>query len=147
MESKMVKVFEKTMELEKGTLICVRRKWLWFREKIIKERLTDRMFIFFITIQIYFGVIDVNSNILIHWILSQNDSVQKGITVFMYTDWTLTNNSSILKRNHNSFIQLYSKLLETNDLRHAILIETAQVQGSIEHSKATKKIWCPECSP
>ena len=56
MESKMVKVFEKTMELEKGTLICVRRKWLWFREQIIKERLTDRMFIVFITIQIYFGV-------------------------------------------------------------------------------------------
>ena len=55
-----------------------------------------------------------------------------------YTSWTLTNNSSILKWNHNSFIQLYSKLLETNDLRHAILIETAQVQGSIEHSKATK---------
>ena len=129
----MVKVFEKTM-LEKGTLICVRRKWLWFRETIIKERLDDRMF-------------DVNSNILIHWILSQNDSVEKGITTFMYLDWALTNNSSILKWNHNSFIQLYSKLLETNYLRHAILIETAQVQGSIEHSKATKKIWCPECSP
>ena len=138
MESKMqmVKVVEK-MELEKGTLICVRRKWLWFRETIIKERLVDMIFTLF----------DVNGNILRHWILSQNDSVQKGITIFMYLDWTLTNNSSILKWNHNSFIQLYSKLLETNDLRHAILIETAQVQGSIEHSKATKKIWCPECSP
>ena len=138
MESKMqmVKVVEK-MELEKGTLICVRRKWLWFRETIIKERLADIMLILF----------DVNGNILRHWILSQNDSVQKGITIFMYLDWTLTNNSSILKWNHNSFIQLYSKLLETNDLRHAILIETAQVQGSIEHLKATKKIWCPECSP
>ena len=136
MESKMqmVKVVEK-MELEKGTLICVRRKWLWFRETIIKERLVDMIFTLF----------DVNGNILRHWILSQNDSVQKGITIFMYSDWTLTNNSSILKWNHNSFIQLYSKLLETNDLRHAILIET--VQGSIEHSKATKKIWCPECSP
>ena len=136
MESKMqmAKVFEKTM-LEKGTLICVRRKWLWFRETIIKERLVDMIFI------------DVNGNILRHWILSQNDSVQKGITIFMYSDWTLTNNLSILKWNHNSFIQLYSKLLETNDLRHAILIETAQVQGSIEHLKATKKIWCPECSP
>ena len=138
MESKMqmVKVVEK-MELEKGTLICVRRKWLWFRETIIKERLVDMIFTLF----------DVNGNILRHWILSQNDSVQKGITIFMYSDWTLTNNSSILKWNHNSFIQLYSKLLETNDLRHAILIETAQVQGSIEHSMATKKIWCPECSP
>ena len=138
MESKMqmVKVVEK-MELEKGTLICVRRKWLWFRETIIKERLVDMIFTLF----------DVNGNILRHWILSQNDSVQKGITIFMYSDWTLTNNSSILKWNHNSFIQLYSKLLETNYLRHAILIETAQVQGSIEHLKATKKIWCPECSP
>ena len=138
MESKMqmAKVFEKTM-LEKGTLICVRRLWLWFRETIIKERLVDMIFTLF----------DVNGNILRHWILSQNDSVQKGITIFMYSDWTLTNNLSILKWNHNSFIQLYSKLLETNDLRHAILIETAQVQGSIEHLKATKKIWCPECSP
>ena len=141
MESKMqmVKVVEK-MELEKGTLICVRRKWLWFRETIIKERLADMMFL-------VYSSIDVNGNILRHWILSQNDSVQKGITIFMYLDWTLTNNSSILKWNHNSFIQLYSKLLETNDLRHAILIETAQVQGSIEHSMATKEIWCPECSP
>ena len=45
MESKMqmVKVFEKTM-LEKGTLICVRRKWLWFHETIIQERLNNRMF-------------------------------------------------------------------------------------------------------
>ena len=45
MESKMqmVKVVEK-MELEKGTLICVRRKWLWFRETIIKERLVDMIF-------------------------------------------------------------------------------------------------------
>ena len=130
MESKMqmVKVVEK-MELEKGTLICVRRKWLWFRETIIKERLVDMIFTLF----------DVNGNILRHWILSQNDSVQKGITIFMYSDWTLTNNSSILKWNHNSFIQLYSKLLETNDLRHAILIETAQVQGSMEHSKAPRK--------
>ena len=48
MESKMqmVKVVEK-MELEKGTLICVRRKWLWFRETIIKERLADIMLILF----------------------------------------------------------------------------------------------------
>ena len=50
MESKMqmVKVVEK-MELEKGTLICVRRKWLWFRETIIKERLVDMIFTLFIT--------------------------------------------------------------------------------------------------
>ena len=49
MESKMEmsKVFEKTM-LEKGTLICVRRKWLWFRETIIQEELTNRMFILFV---------------------------------------------------------------------------------------------------
>ena len=62
MESKMqmAKVFEKTM-LEKGTLICVRRKWLWFRETIIQERLENRIFILFI---------DVNSDILIHLILS-----------------------------------------------------------------------------
>ena len=74
MESKMqmVKVVEK-MELEKGTLICVRRKWLWFRETIIKERLDDMIFTLF----------DVNGNILRHWILSQNDSVQKGITIFI----------------------------------------------------------------
>ena len=74
MESKMqmVKVVEK-MELEKGTLICVRRRWLWFRETIVKERLADMMFISF----------DVNGNILRHWILSQNDSVQKGITIFI----------------------------------------------------------------
>ena len=57
MESKMqmVKVVEK-MELEKGTLICVRRKWLWFRETIIKERLVDMIFTLF----------DVNGNILRH---------------------------------------------------------------------------------
>ena len=50
MESKMqmAKVFEKTM-LEKGTLICVRRKWLWFRETIIRERLADMMLILLIT--------------------------------------------------------------------------------------------------
>ena len=74
MESKMqmVKVVEK-MELEKGTLICVRRKWLWFRETIIKERLVDMIFTLFIT----------SRSILRHWILSQNDSVQKGITIFI----------------------------------------------------------------
>ena len=43
--------FKKAM-LEKGTLICVRRKWLWFRETIILERLNDRMIILFMTIQI-----------------------------------------------------------------------------------------------
>ena len=141
MESKMqmVKVVEKNGARKRDPYLCQKKvvmvSWNNYKRKVSWYNA------YFI--QHY----DVNGNILRHWILSQNDSVQKGITIFMYSDWTLTNNSSILKWNHNSFIQLYSKLLETNDLRHAILIETAQVQGSIEHLKATKKIWCPECSP
>ena len=55
MESKMqmVKVVEK-MELEKGTLICVRRRWLWFRETIIQERLNNMVLILFITTTLNF---------------------------------------------------------------------------------------------
>ena len=134
MESKMqmAKVFEKTM-LEKGTLICVRRKWLWFRKTIIQERLTNRMFILFIT----------STYIVIFWYFITKWFCTKGYYSFYVHG--LNFNQQLINSEMKPQ-QLYPIIFQiTRNKRFA----SCNINRNCArlHSMATKKIWCPECSP